>query len=163
MAGNLSKLILIGNVGKDPEARYTPAGHMVVKFSLATNRVWKDDNGEEHKETTWFNISAWGKSAETISSYVKKGASLFVEGRLQPDPQYGAPRIWNAQDGTPRASYEVTLTSFQFLDKKGDSSYSPDDGLLSEPPVKSMELSEPNDELTTVVNSSSSVPDDDIF
>lgn len=108
-------LIIVGNVGRDPEMRYTPAGQSITNFSVATNRKYTSSNGEAVSETVWFRISAWGKMGEACNQYLKKGSRVLVEGRLNPDKTTGNPRIWNKQDGSPAASYEVTAATVRFL------------------------------------------------
>ena len=95
-------IIIVGNVGRDPEMRYTPSGQAVTSFSVATNRQYSNNNGETVKETIWFRVSAWGKTGETCNQYLKKGSKVLIEGRLTADPATGGPRIWNGQDGSPR-------------------------------------------------------------
>jgi single-strand DNA-binding protein len=114
------ELIIVGNVGKDPEMRYTPSGQAVTSFSVATNRTYKDAAGEQIKETTWFRVSAWGKTGEAVNSYVHKGSKVLVTGRLNADPATGGPRIWQAQDGSARASFEITASTVRFLNSKSD-------------------------------------------
>jgi single-strand DNA-binding protein len=113
-------LILVGNVGRDPEMRYTPSGQPVTSFSVATNRQYTSNNGEQVKETVWFRITAWGKQAETCNQYVKKGMKVLVEGRLTPDASTGGPRVWTDQSGNPRASFEVNANTVRFLSSKGE-------------------------------------------
>jgi single-strand DNA-binding protein len=113
-------LILVGNVGRDPEMRYTPSGQPVTSFSVATNRQYTANNGESVKETIWFRVTTWGKQAEVCNQYVKKGSKVLVEGRLTPDANTGGPRVWTAQDGSPRASFEVTASTVRFLSSRGD-------------------------------------------
>ena len=113
-------IIIVGNVGRDPEMRYTPSGQAVTSFSVATNRQYTNNNGETIKETIWFRISAWGKQAEVCNQYLKKGSKVLVEGRLTPDKETGGPRIWNGQDGAARASYEVTAGTVRFLSSRGE-------------------------------------------
>src|SRR5450759_5866913 len=91
-------IIIVGNVGRDPEMRYTPSGQAVTSFSVATNRQYTNSNAETVKETIWFRVSAWGKTGETCNQYLKKGSKVLVEGRLTADPVTGGPRIWQAQD-----------------------------------------------------------------
>jgi len=114
-------IVIVGNLGKDPEMRYTPNGQAVTSFSVATSRQYTANNGQLVKETTWFRVSAWGKQAETCNQYLKKGSKVLVEGRLQPDPNSGGPRIWNRQDGTPAASFEVTANTVRFLSSRSES------------------------------------------
>lgn len=113
-------IIIVGNLGKDPEMRYTPSGQAVTSFSVATNRQYTSSSGEQVKETIWFRVSAWGKQAETCNQYLKKGSKVLVEGRLTPDAASGGPRIWTGQDGSPRASYEVTANTVRFLSSRGE-------------------------------------------
>src|SRR5512136_405617 len=114
-------IILAGNLGRDPEMRYTPSGQAVTSFSVATNRQWTNNNGETVKETVWFRVSAWGKLAETCNQFLKKGSKVLVEGRLTADPDSGGPRVWTAQDGKPRASFEVNAQTVRFLSSRTDS------------------------------------------
>lgn len=111
-------LIIVGNVGKDPEMRYTPAGQAVTSFSVATNRQYTASNGEQVKETIWFRVSTWGKQAEVCNQYVKKGSKVLIEGRLTPDKNTGGPRIWTKQDGSAGASFEVTASTVRFLSSR---------------------------------------------
>ncbi len=113
-------IILAGNLGRDPEMRYTPSGQAVTSFSVATNRQYTNNNGETVKETMWFRVSVWGKMAEVCNQYLKKGSKVLVEGRLTADPATGGPRIWNAQDGTARASFEVNAQTVRFLSSRGE-------------------------------------------
>jgi len=115
-------LIIVGNVGKDPECRYTPAGQAVTSFSVATSRQYTAGNGEQVKETVWFRVSTWGKQAEVCNQYIKKGSKVLVEGRLTPDKSTGNPRIWQKNDGTSGASYEVTAQTVRFLSARGEGS-----------------------------------------
>ena len=113
-------LTIVGNVGKDPEMRYTPTGQPVTSFSVATNRQYTANSGETVKETAWFRVTTWGKTAEVCNQYVKKGSKVLVEGRLTADVSTGGPRVWTAQDGTPRASFEVNANTVRFLSSRGE-------------------------------------------
>ena len=113
-------LIIVGNVGKDPEMRYTPSGQAVTSFSVATNRQYTTGNGEQVKETIWFRVTTWGKQAEVCNTYVKKGMKVLVEGRLTPDKNTGGPRIWQKSDGSSGASFEVTAGTVRFLSNRGE-------------------------------------------
>jgi single-strand DNA-binding protein len=113
-------LIVVGNLGKDPEMRYTPSGQAVTSFPVASNRKYTSSNGEQVNETIWFRISAWGKQAEICNQYLKKGSKVLVEGRLTPDKNTGGPRIWQKQDGTSGASFEVTAQTVRFLSTRSD-------------------------------------------
>lgn len=114
------KLLIIGRLGKDPEMRFTPNGQAVTSFSVATDRSYSDHEGKLVKETVWFRVSAWGKLAETCNNFLQKGKMVMVEGRLTVDSKTGGPRIWTAQDGTPRASLEMVAGTVKFLSAKTD-------------------------------------------
>ncbi len=109
------KIILVGNLGRDPEMRYTADGTPVTSFSMAVNRRWNNPDGSKGEETTWFRVSAWRRQAEIAAQYLSKGRQVMVEGRLNPDRETGGPRIWTGQDGQPRASFEVTADNIVFL------------------------------------------------
>ncbi len=109
------KLILIGNLGREPEMRYTPSGQAVTSFSVAVNDNYTANDGQKMERTIWVRVSAWGKQAETCNQYLHKGSKVLVEGRLTADPGTGGPRIWNRQDGTPGTSFEVTASTVRFL------------------------------------------------
>ncbi len=113
-------IIVVGNVGRDPEMRYTPSGQAVTSFSVATSRQYTSSNGQKVKETIWFRVSAWGKQAETVNNYLRKGSKVLVEGRLVPDANSGGPRIWNRADGTPGASFEINAYTVRFLSARGE-------------------------------------------
>jgi single-strand DNA-binding protein len=113
-------IIIAGNLGRDPEMRYTPGGQAVTNFSVATNRQYTASDGQQVKETIWFRISTWGKTAEICNQYLKKGSKVLVEGRLVPDASSGGPRIWTRQDGTPAASFEVSANTVRFLSARGE-------------------------------------------
>jgi single-strand DNA-binding protein len=109
------KLTIVGNLGNDPEMRYTPSGMAVTNLSIATNRRWTDNEGKQQEETVWFRVSAWGKLAETCNQYLGKGRLVLVEGRMTPDRETGGPRIWTDQNGNARASYEMRAFEVKFL------------------------------------------------
>ena len=108
-------LIIVGNVGRDPEMRYTPSGQAVTSFSVATERKYTDVSGQQVKETIWFRVSTWGKQAEICNQYVKKGSKVLVEGRLTPDKNTGGPKVFNKQDGSASANFDVTASLVRFL------------------------------------------------
>src|SRR5512136_49148 len=107
MAG-VNKVILIGNLGRDPELRYTPGGQPTAGFSLATTEKWTDKNGQKQERTEWHNIVAWGKLAELVNQYLKKGRSAYVEGRINT-------RSWDDRDGNKKYRTEITASQIQFL------------------------------------------------
>jgi len=115
-----STIIIVGNVGRDPEMRYTPAGKAVTSFSVATNRGYTNAAGELVKETTWFRVSAWERQAETCNQYLKKGSKVLVEGRLTCDPATGGPRIWQDESGASRTSFEVSASTVRFLSSRAE-------------------------------------------
>lgn len=112
-------LIIVGNLGRDPELRYTPSGQAVTNFSVAASRKYTGANGQLVDETTWFKITAWGKQAETCAQYLHKGSKVLVEGRLTPDAKTGGPHVWEGKNG-PGASYEVTANTVRFLSGRTD-------------------------------------------
>ena len=104
----MHKILVIGNVGSDPEMRYTPNGSAVTSFSVATNRRYTTSAGEQKEETEWFRVSAWNKLAETCNQYVVKGMKVYVEGRVSSS-------AWTDQEGQARSSLEINCTEVQFL------------------------------------------------
>ena len=113
------RVFLSGNLGGDPELRYTPNGTPVTNFSVATNERWTGQDGEQQERTIWWRVKVWGKQAETVSQYLSKGSQVFVEGRMDPDPETGGPRIWTGRDGQARASFEVVARRVQFVGRRG--------------------------------------------
>jgi single-strand DNA-binding protein len=109
------KVTIIGNLGSDPQMRYTPDGTPVTSFSVATNRRWTDQSGEPQERTVWFRVSAWRKLAETCNQYLSKGRTVFVEGELEADAQSGGPRVWTDNSGNTRASYEIRAREVKFI------------------------------------------------
>ena len=113
---NYNKVILIGNLTRDPELRYTPKGTALAKIGLAINRTWRNDAGESKEEVTFVDVEAWGRQAETISQYLKKGSPMMVEGRLRLDS-------WeDKQTNQKRSRLAVVLVGFQFLGGGGGGS-----------------------------------------
>ena len=118
MAG-ISKVILIGNLGRDPETRYTPSGAMNVQFTMAVSRRFRDSSGQDQERTNWFRVTAWTKLAETLDNltqqgYLAKGKQVYVEGRLEA-------REYTDQNGATRTSLDVSATEVQLLGQRGDS------------------------------------------
>ncbi len=127
---DLNKVMLIGNITRDPELRSTPSGQSVASFSVATNRVWKDPGSGERRESAEFhNIVAWGRLAEICGQYLRKGSKLFVEGRLQT-------RSWQGQDGNKRYTTEIVMENMIMLDRKPQGS-SPSGSFASAPTAPS--------------------------
>lgn len=108
---SLTKIMLIGNLGTDPEMRFTPSGTPVASFSLATNRVYTASDGERKQETEWFRVSAWRKQAESCNQFLTKGQRVYVEGSLRT-------RTWEDRDGQKRVTLEVNADRVIFLDKQ---------------------------------------------
>jgi single-strand DNA-binding protein len=111
MARSLNKVMLIGNLTRDPEMRYTPQGTAVVTFGIATNRNWTTDTGEKKEDVEFHNVVAWNKLAEICANLLKKGRKVYVEGRL-------ATRSWQGQDGAQKQRTEVVISDMVILDKK---------------------------------------------
>ena len=110
----VNKVILVGNLGRDPEMRSTPSGQPVVTFSLATNRRRKDQDGNRIKETEWHLIEVWGKLAEIAGQYLRKGSKLYVEGRIKTDS-------WEDREtGAKRSKTKIVCENFQMLDRRED-------------------------------------------
>ena len=113
MARSLNKAVLIGNLTRDPELRYTPQGSAVCTFGLATNRQWTTDSGEKKEDVEFHRLVAWNKLAEICAQLLKKGRKTYVEGRLQT-------RSWNAQDGAQRTTTEIVISEMILLDSRRD-------------------------------------------
>ena len=120
----LNRVQLIGNLGRDPEARFTSNGKKYATFTLAVNRNWKSAEGEKHETTDWFLVNAWGKLAEVCLSYLKKGRLVFVDGRLQTDR-------WDDK-GETHYRTTVVAQSLQILDRK------PEEPEVAETPVEDL-------------------------
>ena len=113
-------IILVGNLGRDPEMRYTPSGQAVTNLNVASNRQYTTSDGNPVKETIWFRISTWGKTAENCNQYLKKGSKVLIEGRLNPDPDTGNPKVFTRQDGSSGATFEVTAQTVRFLSSRAE-------------------------------------------
>lgn len=111
MAKDLNKVLLIGNLTRDPEMRATPAGAMVASFGLATNRVWTNAEGEKTEDTQYHKISAWGKVAELCEKMLTKGSRVYIEGRIEN-------RSWTAPDGQVKSNNEIVINDMILLDRK---------------------------------------------
>ena len=111
---NYNKVILMGNLTRDPEVRYTSSGTAIAKLGMAVNRYWRNQEGQQQEEATFVDVDAFGKQAETIGQYLKKGRPIMVEGRLKLDQ-------WDdKQTGQKRSKLGVTLENFQFLDSRSE-------------------------------------------
>ena len=108
MSRGLNKVMIIGNLGRDPEMRYTPSGRPVTSFSVAVSRTWNSPDGERHEETEWFNVVAWSNLAETCKQHLTKGQQVYIEGRLQT-------RRWEDQEGKKHFNTEVVADRMLML------------------------------------------------
>lgn len=115
----MHKTIVIGNLGADPVGREVD-GTAVCNFPVAVSEAWKDTHGEVQKRTVWYRTAAWGRLGETCSEYLCKGRKVYVEGRLQSDPESGGPRVWIAEDGTARSAFVLRADRVEFLDSPGE-------------------------------------------
>ncbi|MCH7675563.1 single-stranded DNA-binding protein [candidate division KSB1 bacterium] len=113
--GSVNKVILIGNLGSDPELKYTPSGAAVTNFNVATNEVWNDKDGNKQERTEWHRVVLWRKLAEIAGEYLKKGSKIYLEGRLQT-------RSWEDKDGVKRYTTEVVADNMTMLDAKSEGS-----------------------------------------
>ena len=135
------KVILVGNLGRDPEMRYTPSGAAVTNFSMATSEKWTGQDGQPQERTIWWRVSVFGKSGEACNEYLKKGSKVLVEGRMNADPKTGNPRTFQRQDGTTGASFEVTALAVKFLSSRGDGGGQSSGTMVeAEPPTEEAEI-----------------------
>ena len=134
MVKDFNQAIILGNLTRDPELRYTPNGQAVASFAVATNRQWMDPQGEKKEDVEYHDVVVWGKLAEIVNQYLKRGRKVMIVGRLQT-------RTWEAQDGTKRSKTEIVATDVNFVDRpKGeDSSDVPENDAPKEEPVKKTE------------------------
>lgn len=116
---SFNKIILVGNLGRDPELRYTPQGTAVCNFSMATNEKKRDKSGELHDVTTWFRVTLWRQQAENAAKYLTKGSQVYIEGRL-------ALEEWTDRDGNTRTTLDVQGSEMHFIGAKGGGDYSGD-------------------------------------
>lgn len=119
------KIILVGNLGRDPQMNYTQSGTPVTNFSMATNEKWTSQDGQPMEKVTWWKVSVWGRSAEACNQYLVKGRQVLVEGRVNPDPETGGPRVYQRQDGSWGAQFEITALKVQFLGGRGEGNQEP--------------------------------------
>ena len=140
---SVNKVILVGNLGQDPESRFMTNGTAVTNLSIATNESWKDQNGETQDRTEWHRVVMYGRMAETAVEYMRKGQMVYVEGRLNT-------REWEDQNQIKRKTTEIRCDNFTMLGRRGDST-----GSMSNPPTK-------NPEAQGTVPSESINEDDDL-
>jgi single-strand DNA-binding protein len=133
---NLNKVMLIGNLTRDPELRHTPSGKVVSELGLAINRSWTNDQGQKQEETTFVDVSVWGRQAEVIQQYVTKGSPIYIEGRLQLDS-------WDDKTtGQKRSKMRVICENFQFL-PTGKTNTGSGGGNYSERPQQASNVAQP--------------------
>jgi single-strand DNA-binding protein len=139
MAASLNKVLLMGNLTRDPELRYVPSGTAVATFTLAVNRVYTSQAGEKKEETAFIKVVVWGRRAEVCGEYLSKGSPVFVEGRLQS-------RSWEAQDGQKRSTIEVIADNVQFLRGGAAGEKAPDASQKAKAPAENIESINLNDD-----------------
>ena len=130
---NYNKVILVGNLTRDPQLKYLPSQTAVCEFGLAINRRWRGQDGEQREDTCFIDCNVFGKQAETFNQYMKKGQPVLIEGRLQLDR-------WETQDGQKRSKHRVNVQSFQFLGQAGGGGQgrtAPQQGQSNQPPAQS--------------------------
>ncbi len=148
---NLNKVLLMGNLTRDPEVRYTPKGTAVTELGIAVNRIYTGENGEKREEVTFVDVTVWGRTAENVGEYLRKGRPVFIEGRLQLDS-------WeDKQSGQKRNKLKVVADNVQFLGSRGSGGGGPEEGdeaprsgpgsgARNAPPPKSSGPAEPDDD-----------------
>ena len=145
---SFNRIIVVGNLGRDPELRYTPQGSAVCSFSVATNEKRRDKAGEMQDVTTWFRVTLWNKQAENASKYLTKGSSVYIEGRLRVEE-------WTDRDGKTRSSLEINATDMQFIGGRNEEFSSADSEMNSN------DFSSGNESRGTSSFSSGDSPSDD--
>ncbi len=125
---SLNRVLLLGNVGKDPEVRYTASGRAVATFSLATSQRWKDQEGNDQEKTEWHRIVAWGRLGEICGEFLSKGKQVFIEGRIQT-------REWEDQDGNKRVTVEIIANDMILLGGSGGSARASEEGVKRSAPT----------------------------
>jgi len=126
---SLAKVILVGNLGRDAEVRFTPSGTPLADFSLATNERWTDKNGTQQEHTQWFRVTVWGKQAEALKPYLTKGKQVYVDGTLRA-------REYTDRDGNRRTSLDVRATTITLLGRAGDAPASVPEELNRDDPAQ---------------------------
>lgn len=130
---NLNKVMIIGNVGTDPEMRFTPNGNPVTSFRVATSRTFQGPDGQKKQETEWFTVTSWNKLAESCNQYLGKGKRCYVEGRLRS-------RTWEGQDGQKRTQIEIVAERVLFLDRQGTAKSGPEQEAVPDEPGEAEDL-----------------------
>ena len=152
----VNKVILVGRLGRDPETRYTGGGQAVANFSVATDETYKDRNGERQKRTEWHRITVWGKQAEIAQQYLKKGALVYIEGRIQT-------REWQDKEGQKRTSFEIVANNFRMLGGRADGAAAGASGGAGAPRGDDFDQSAPSEESSSGAGQSGpEISDEDI-
>jgi len=152
---NLNKGLLMGNLTRDPEVRYTPKGTAVAELGIAVNRIYSGENGEKREETTFVDVTVWGRTAENVGEYLKKGRPVFIEGRLQLDS-------WeDKQSGQKRNKLKVVADNVQFLGSRGGAGGSSGGGEEGEEGARSRPASGGSRSASPPKNAGPAEPDDD--
>ena len=125
---NYNKVLMMGNLTRDPELKRTSSDMAVAQIGIAVNRRYKDKTGEMREETTFVDCEAWGRTAETMTKYLSKGKPVFIEGRLKLDQ-------WQDKDGNNRSKLKIVIENFQFIDSRGNQTSSPPAGGATVPPT----------------------------
>ena len=144
MAGSLNKAMIIGNLTRDPELKQTPNGRPVCSFGVATNRTWKNQQGERQEQVEYHNVVAWGKLAEICGQYLQKGKKVYIDGRLQT-------RDWEGQDGVRRYRTEIVADNMIMLSRGGEGGGAP-----------RQQFDKPSNDAPMVADEPSANPDDEI-
>ncbi|MDP2928453.1 MAG: single-stranded DNA-binding protein [Candidatus Omnitrophota bacterium] len=148
MAANLNKVLLIGNLTRDPELRYVPSGTAVATFTVAVNRVYTNQAGEKKEEVAFIKIVVWGRRAEVCGEYLSKGSPVFIEGRLQS-------RSWEGQDGQKRSTTEVIADNVQFLRGAAASGKGGDSSAKGDTPPRDVATINLNEEISPIPDEAS--------
>lgn len=143
MAASLNKVLLIGNLTRDPELRYVPSGTAVATFTIAVNRVYTSQAGEKKEEVSFIRIVVWGRRAEVCGEYLSKGSPVFIEGRLQS-------RSWEGQDGQKRSTTEVIADNVQFLRGAGSAGKGGDQAAKGDAPTQDVATINLNEEISPI-------------
>ena len=121
------RVVIMGNLGSEPEMKYTASGVPVTNFPVAVNKQYTDSDGVEHKSVKWFRVSAWRRQAETCNEYLSKGSAVYVEGEVRVDSETGNPRVYTRNDGEAASSLELTARFVRFLGGSNGEGYTPSD------------------------------------
>ena len=153
--GSVNKIILVGNLGRDAELRYTPSGTAVANLRVATTETWNDRNGQRQEHTEWHSVDLWDKQAETLHEYLRKGLQIYVEGSLRT-------RQWDDRDGNKRYSTNVRASRVVLLGRRGDGGGARDDQEYPRAAPRAQEAEESSDRSRPAPAESPELTEDDI-